>query len=79
LVERYAIQEIIGVGWNGLSLSSSRPAFPNVLKFVAVKEMINSAPDPVVRKTIVMNFEREANILVTLAHPSIPRFRLLYP
>jgi len=47
--------------------------FPNVLKFVAVKEMINTAPDPVVRKTIVQNFEREANILVTLAHPSIPK------
>ncbi len=47
--------------------------FPNVLKFVAVKEMINTAPDPAVRKTIVQNFEREANILVTLAHPSIPK------
>ncbi|RJP49055.1 MAG: protein kinase [Anaerolineaceae bacterium] len=47
--------------------------FPNVAKLVAVKEMINLAPDPLVRQTIVQNFEREANILATLHHPSIPR------
>jgi outer membrane protein assembly factor BamB/tRNA A-37 threonylcarbamoyl transferase component Bud32 len=47
--------------------------FPNVVKLVAVKEMINQAPDPLVRKTIVQNFEREANILATLSHPAIPR------
>jgi eukaryotic-like serine/threonine-protein kinase len=47
--------------------------FPNVIKLVAVKEMINQARDPLVRQTIVQNFEREANILVTLNHPSIPR------
>ena len=47
--------------------------FPNVVKLVAVKEMINRAPDPLVRKTIIQNFEREANILATLNHASIPR------
>ena len=47
--------------------------FPNVTKLVAVKEMINTAPDPLVRQTIVQNFEREANLLATLNHPSIPR------
>lgn len=47
--------------------------FPNVVKLVAVKEMINRAPDPLVRKTIIQNFEREANILATLNHTSIPR------
>lgn len=47
--------------------------FPSVVKLVAVKEMINVAPDPLVRKTIVQNFEREANILATLNQPSIPR------
>src|SRR5271157_3431479 len=47
--------------------------FPNVVKLVAIKEMINQAHDPLVRQTIVQNFEREANILVTLNHPSIPR------
>ena len=73
LVERYAIQEIIGVGGMGSVYRARDLHFPNVLKFVAVKEMINSAPDPVIRNTIVQNFEREANILVTLAHPSIPK------
>jgi outer membrane protein assembly factor BamB len=43
------------------------------VKLVAVKEMINQAPDPLIRATIVQNFEREANILATLSHPSIPR------
>ena len=47
--------------------------FPNVVKLVAVKEMINIAPDPLVRQTIVQNFEREANMLATLNHPAIPR------
>jgi len=47
--------------------------FPNVTKLVAVKEMINTAPDPLVRETIVQNFEREANMLATLHHSSIPR------
>ena len=47
--------------------------FPNVVKLVAVKEMVNNTTDPDVRKTIVQNFEREANILATLSHPAIPR------
>ena len=46
--------------------------FPNVVKLVAVKEMVNLAPDPKMRETIIQNFEREANILATLTHPSIP-------
>jgi len=47
--------------------------FPNVVKLVAVKEMINRAPDQMIRQTIIKNFEREANILATLNHRSIPR------
>ena len=47
--------------------------FPNVVKLVAVKEMVNLAPDLLVRQTIIQNFEREANILATLNHPAIPR------
>ncbi|PWB74237.1 MAG: protein kinase [Anaerolineales bacterium] len=47
--------------------------FPNVTKLVAVKEMINTALDPLVRQTIVQNFEREANLLATLHHPAIPK------
>jgi serine/threonine protein kinase len=67
------IQDVIGVGGMGSVYRARDLHFPNVVKLVAVKEMINRAPDPLLRKTIVKNFEREANILATLNHPSIPR------
>jgi eukaryotic-like serine/threonine-protein kinase len=73
LSERYLIQEVIGVGGMGSVYRARDMHFPNVMKLVAVKEMINLAPDPMVRQTIVQNFEREANILVSLSHPSIPK------
>ncbi len=73
LVNRYQIQDVVGIGGMGSVYRARDLHFPNVLKIVAVKEMINSNPDPVVRKTIVQNFEREANILVTLNHSSIPK------
>lgn len=73
LVSRYAIQDVIGIGGMGSVYRARDMHFPNVVKLVAVKEMINMAPDPLVRQTIVQNFEREANLLATLHHPSIPR------
>jgi outer membrane protein assembly factor BamB/tRNA A-37 threonylcarbamoyl transferase component Bud32 len=73
LVSRYAIQEVIGIGGMGSVYRARDLHFPNVTKLVAVKEMINMAPDPLVRQTIVQNFEREANLLATLNHPAIPR------
>ncbi len=73
LVKRYHIQDVIGVGGMGSVYRARDLHFPNVTKLVAVKEMINMAPDPLVRQTIVQNFEREANLLATLNHPSIPR------
>ena len=73
LVRRYHIQDVIGVGGMGSVYRARDLHFPNVVKLVAVKEMVNMAPDPLVRKTIVQNFEREANLLATLNHPSIPR------
>lgn len=47
--------------------------FSNAVKLVAVKEMINQTRDPGLRQTMLVNFEREANILVSLNHPSIPK------
>jgi eukaryotic-like serine/threonine-protein kinase len=73
LVNRYLIQEQIGLGGMSAVYKARDLHFPNVVKWVAVKEMVNQARDPLVRKTIVTNFEREANILATLHHPSIPR------
>jgi serine/threonine protein kinase len=72
LVNRYAIQEVIGIGGMGSVYRARDLHFPNAVKLVAVKEMINQARDPLVRQTIVQNFEREANTLATLEHPSIP-------
>src|SRR5574339_442519 len=73
LARRYSIQEVIGIGGMGSVYRARDMHFPNVTKLVAVKEMINTAPDPLVRETIIQNFEREANLLATLHHPSIPR------
>ena len=73
LVNRYLIQEQIGLGGMSAVYKARDLHFPNVVKWVAVKEMVNQARDPLVRKTIVRNFEREANILATLHHASIPR------
>ncbi|NPV57901.1 MAG: serine/threonine-protein kinase, partial [Anaerolineae bacterium] len=73
LVERYQIQDVIGIGGMGSVYLARDMHFPNVVKLIAIKEMINEAPDPLVRQTIVQNFEREANILVTLSHVAIPK------
>lgn len=73
LVNRYLIQDQIGLGGMSAVYKARDLHFPNVVKWVAIKEMVNQARDPLVRKTIVRNFEREANILATLNHPSIPR------
>lgn len=73
LQDRYLIQDVIGVGGMGSVYRARDLRFQNVIKLVAVKEMINSSPDPLIRQTIVQNFEREANILATLNHPSISK------
>jgi len=73
LANRYLIQEVIGIGGMGSVYRARDMHFPNVTKLVAVKEMINTAPDPLVRETIIQNFEREANLLATLHHFAIPR------
>lgn len=73
LVERYLIQGVLGIGGMGAVYRARDLHFPNVTKVVAVKEMVNRALDPVVRSTIVRNFEREANLLASLDHRAIPR------
>ena len=73
LENRYLIQGVLGVGGMGAVYRARDLHFPNVAKLVAVKEMIIQIRDPLVRSTIVRNFEREANLLATLEHPAIPR------
>lgn len=73
LADRYLIQDVIGVGGMSSVYRARDMHFPKAVKWVAIKEMINEAPDPLVRKTIVQNFEREANLLVSLSHTAIPK------
>ncbi len=45
----------------------------SVRKTIAIKEMVNRAPDDLLRSNAVKTFEREANILASLNHSSVPQ------
>ena len=72
LMDRYEIQDIIGVGGMG-TVYRARDTNFKAIRLVAIKEMISQISDPLVRKKIFLNYERESNILATLRHQSIPR------
>ncbi len=72
LMDRYEIQDIIGVGGMGTVYRARDKNF-KAIRLVAIKEMISQISDPLVRKKIYLNYERESNILATLRHQSIPR------
>jgi serine/threonine protein kinase len=73
LQNRYKILGVIGIGGMGAVYKAQDLRFPGVMRVCAVKEMINTATDPQIRQMIIRNFEREASILATLSHPSIPQ------
>jgi eukaryotic-like serine/threonine-protein kinase len=73
LQNRYEVIKVIGVGGMGAVYQARDRRFTSVVKLCAVKEMINTTTDPRVRQLTLDNFAREANILATLAHPSIPK------
>jgi eukaryotic-like serine/threonine-protein kinase len=73
LLKRYLIQDVLGMGGMGAVYCARDLHFPNAVKLVALKEMTNHAMDPDISKTFIENFEREANILGTLSHPSTPK------
>ncbi|MCP4710629.1 MAG: protein kinase, partial [Planctomycetes bacterium] len=73
LQSRYRVLGIIGMGGMGAVYQARDLNFPNVNRLCAVKEMINLAQDATLREKTVRNFEREAEILATLAHPAIPQ------
>lgn len=73
LQSRYEIMNVQGVGGMGAVYRARDLRFSAVEKIVAVKEMSNTAPDARLRRIGIQNFEREANILASLSHPSIPK------
>jgi outer membrane protein assembly factor BamB/tRNA A-37 threonylcarbamoyl transferase component Bud32 len=72
LQNRYSILRVLGVGGMGSVYQARDMRFPNVVKYAAVKEIINIA-DPSMREMVVRIFEREANTLASLDHPAIPK------
>jgi outer membrane protein assembly factor BamB len=72
LQERYRVIGILGVGGFGSVYQARDMRFANVTRLCAIKEMVNTAPDPQMRELAQRSFEREASILATLDHPAIP-------
>src|SRR5262245_5814062 len=70
---RRPILGLLGMGGMGAVYQAKDLHFTNVARLCAVKEMINMAQDQQLREQTIKNFEREAEILATLSHPSIPQ------
>lgn len=72
LQDRYKVMSTLGVGGFSSVYQAQDLHFPNVTRLCAVKEMVHANRDPKVRKLATISFEREASILATLDHPSVP-------
>ena len=72
LQERYLILGMLGSGGMSSVYKGRDLHFPNVTRLVAIKEMVNLIADQSMYEMVVRNFEREADLLATLSHPSIP-------
>jgi eukaryotic-like serine/threonine-protein kinase len=73
LMTRYRIIGVLGGGGQGAVYQGRDLNFPDAKRLVAVKEMLYPSGDPNVRASTLETFRREANILATLDHPSIPK------
>jgi len=67
------VSGILGSGGMGAVYLARDLRFPNVVRNVAVKEVINTQGDHAARELILKNFSREADVLAALSHPSIPK------
>ncbi|MCS7259784.1 MAG: protein kinase, partial [Anaerolineae bacterium] len=70
---RYQILKVIGLGGMGAVYQVRDKHFQAAQRICALKEMIVNTSDPSKRRLAAQIFEREANILATLNHPSIPK------
>jgi outer membrane protein assembly factor BamB/tRNA A-37 threonylcarbamoyl transferase component Bud32 len=73
LQNRYRIQTVLGVGGMGSVYLARDQRFTNVIRHVAVKEMLNMQSDPQMREITLKNFAREADVLASMSHPAVPQ------
>ena len=73
LANRYYIFEVIGIGGMGFVYRARDMHFSKANKIVAVKEVISQVRDASKQRAAIENFEREANIIASLSHQSIPK------
>lgn len=79
LQKRYRITGIIGVGGMGSVYQARDLRFPNVTRYVAVKEMLNLSTDTSMREMTLKTFERESDMLASLSHPAVPEIYDYFP
>ncbi len=72
LRDRYRIIGIIGSGGMGTVYQARDLMFSEAKRLVAIKEMQTMVTDPNVKQNMLKTFQREANILASLSHPSVP-------
>lgn len=72
LINRYRVLGTLGGGGQGHVYQCRDLNFPDAKRLVAIKEM-HYPGDPSIRTSTMATFQREANILATLAHPAIPK------
>jgi serine/threonine protein kinase len=76
---RYRITGVIGVGGMGSVYQARDMRFPNVTRYVAVKEMLNLSTDQSMREMTLKTFERESDMLASLSHPAVPEIYDYFP
>lgn len=70
LLNRYEIVDVLGRGGMSIVYKARDLHFPNLERWVAVKEMTVTRPRD--REQVLAAFEREAHLLAQLRHPAVP-------